>query len=177
MRLTLHLKFISALTISCCALKCQSQETEFPKGFVFHAKVHNGIISNFHRGVDLYVGGLQLVPQVTVMPGKLRAGIVAGAFYAGKKLEGQAGPTVSVKLMTINAGPFGSAANIHLTADHLWGTGEQKLAGGGLHVDLLNKLVLGITAHKDYEFHTWWLQSTIGLRLSKLKKTVEPFNE
>jgi hypothetical protein len=152
-------------------------DTEFPPGFIMYAKLHNGMITNFHQGADLYVGGLQFVPEVTVVPGKLRAGIIAGTFYGMNKLEAQLGPTVAVKLKTFNAGPFGSAANVHLTGDHIWGTGKQKLAGGGIHLDLLNKLLLGLTAHRDYEFNTWWFQTALGLRISKVKKTREPFNE
>ncbi|RYY50335.1 MAG: hypothetical protein EOO06_04235 [Chitinophagaceae bacterium] len=152
-------------------------DPEFPGGFVMHAKLHNGLITNFHSGVDLYTGGVQVIPQFGIIPQKLRAGVVAGAFYANKRLDGQFGPTLSVKLKTFNAGPFGSAANLHLSADHLWGTNKQKLVGGGVHVDLLNKLVLGLTAHRDYEYNNWWLQTALGLRISKVKKTREPFNE
>jgi hypothetical protein len=152
-------------------------DPEFPKGFVMHAKLHNGMVTNFHKGADLYIGGFQFIPQFTLLPQKLRAGIIAGGFYGAKTFEGQFGPTIAVKLKTFNAGPFGSAANVHLTADHIWGTGKQKLAGGGIHVDLLNKLVLGLTAHRDYEFNTWWLQTALGLRISKIKKTIEPFNQ
>ncbi len=177
MKLLPRQTILSILLFSCFAFRGLSQDTEFTKGFVLHSKLHSGMITDFHRGVDLYVGGFQLVPQVTLLPGKLRGGVVAGAFYAGKSFEGQFGPTLAVKLKTFNAGPFGSAANLHLTGEHLWGTGKQKLAGGGIHVDLLNKLVLGITAHRDYEFNTWWLQSSLGLRLSRIKKTTEPFNE
>ncbi len=151
-------------------------DTEFPAGFVMQAKIHNGMITNFHRGADLYVGGFQLIPQITLLTGKLRAGVIAGAFYGGKNFEGQFGPTISVKIKTFEAGPFGSAANLHLTGDHIWGTGKQKLVGGGIHIDLLNKLIVGFTAHRDYEFNTWWLQTALGLRISKLKKTKEPFN-
>jgi len=99
-----------------------------------------------------------------------------GGFYAAKKIDAQFGPTLSYKLKTFNANPFGSAANLHVSVDHIWGTDKQKLIGGGLHIDLLNKLVLGITAHKDYENKTWWLQTGIGIRISKIKKTPEPFN-
>lgn len=152
-------------------------DTEFPPGFIMYAKLHNGMITDFHKGADLYVGGLQLVPEVTVVPGKLRAGIIAGAFYGAKKLEGQFGPTIAVKIKNFNAGPFGTAANVHFTADHIWGTGKQKLAGGGIHIDLLNKLLLGLTAHRDYEFNTWWFQTALGIRISKTKKTEEPFNQ
>ena len=151
-------------------------DPEFPKGFVMHAKLHNGLITNFHQGVDLYTGGLQVIPQFGLIPRKLRAGIIAGGFYANKRMDAQFGPTVSFKLKTFNAGPFGSAANLHLTADHIWGTNKQKLAGGGIHVDLLNKLVLGLTAHKDYEYNAWWIQTAIGIRINKVNKTREPFN-
>lgn len=154
----------------------QSADTEFPKGFIMHAKLHNGMITNFKSSPDFYVGGVQLIPQITLIEHKIRAGIIVGGFYAGKKLDAQFGPTVSIKLKTINAGVFGSAANVHATVDHIWGTGKQKLIGGGLHIDLLNKLVLGLTAHREYYFNAWWLQTALGIRLSKKKKIVEPFN-
>lgn len=158
--------------------QCIAQDdTEYPKGFIMHAKLHNGMVTNFKAGADLYVGGFQLVPQYTLVTNKMRAGIVAGAFYAGKKIEGQFGINTSVKVKTINALVFGGAANINLSAEHLWGTGNQKLIGGGINVDLLNKLVLGFTAHRDYEFKTWWLQMSLGVRISKIKKTVEDFNK
>ena len=173
----LRVKITFAILFCVASLIGMAQDTEFPPGFVMHAKIHNGMVTDFNSGADLYVGGFQFIPQVTVVPGKLRAGVIAGGFYAGKTFEGQFGPTISVKLKTFNAGPFGSAANLHLSGDHLWGTGKQKLAGGGIHIDLLNKLVLGFTAHRDYEFDNWWLQTALGLRLSKIKKTKEPFNE
>jgi hypothetical protein len=152
-------------------------DTEFPKGFIMHAKLHNGMITNFKQSADLYVGGIQLVPQFTLVEHKLRAGLVAGAFYAGKVLEGQFGLNTSVKVKTIQALVFGGAANINLSAEHLWGTGKQKLIGGGINADVLNKLVLGFTAHRDYKFKTWWLQMSLGIRISKKKKLKEPFNE
>ncbi len=167
---------LTTVFLSITTFAYSQNDTEFPQGFVMHAKLHNGLITNFHRGVDLYTGGLQIIPQISIIPQKLRAGIIAGGFYANKRWDAQFGPTISVKLKTFNAGPFGSAANLHLTADHLWGTNQQKLAGGGVHVDLLNKLVLGLTAHRDYEYNTWWLQTALGIRISKVKKTREPFN-
>jgi hypothetical protein len=153
------------------------KDTEFPKGFIMHAKLHNGMITNFKAGADLYVGGIQLVPQFTVVEHKMRAGIVAGAFYSGKVVDGQFGINTSVKLKTIKALVFGSAANVNLSAEHLWGTGKQKLVGGGINLDLLNLLVLSLTTHRDYEFKSWWLQTSIGIRISKKKKMREPFNE
>jgi hypothetical protein len=156
---------------------CFAQDTEFPKGFIMHAKLHNGMVTDFKQGADLYVGGIQLVPQFTVVKNKMRAGIVAGAFYAGKIIEGQFGVNTSVKLKSINALVFGGAANINLSAEHLWGTGKQKLVGGGINVDVLNKIVLALTAHRDYEFNTWWLQTSLGIRVSKKKKLRSTVNE
>jgi hypothetical protein len=156
---------------------CIAQDTEFPKGFIMHAKLHNGMVTDFKQGADLYVGGVQLVPQFTLIEHKLRAGIVAGAFYGGKVLEGQFGLNTSVKIKTIDALVFGGAANINLSAEHLWGTGKQKLIGGGINIDVLNKIVLAMTAHRDYEFKTWWLQMSLGIRVSKKKKIKEKFNE
>jgi hypothetical protein len=176
------MKITTTYLLICCALLSAKtsraqDDPEFPKGFVMHAKLHNGAVTNFHRGVDMYIGGFQLVPQWGIIPQKLRMGLIAGAFYNNQKFDGQFGPTISYKLKTFNADPFGSAANLHITADHIWGTNEQKLAGAGIHLDLLNKLVLGVTVHKDYEYKTWWLQTAVGLRISKIKKSKEIFNE
>ena len=153
------------------------QDSEFPKGFIMYAKLHNGVSSNFTSAQDLYVCGIQLVPQITVLEHKVRAGIIAGAMYTTKKIEAQFGPTIHVKLKTINASVFGSAGNVNVSFDHLWGTGKQKLIGGGIHVDLLNKILLGFTAHREYTFNSLWLQTTLGIRISKKKKVKEPFNE
>jgi hypothetical protein len=153
------------------------KDTEYPKGFIMHTKLHNGMVTNFKSGADLYVGGIQLVPQFTVVENKMRAGVVAGVFYSGKALEGQFGVSTFVKLKTLKALVFGSAANVNLSAEHLWGTGKQKLIGGGINLELLNLLVLSLTTHRDYEYKTWWLQTSIGIRISKKKKMREPFNE
>lgn len=164
---------LSLILLLCLCTSTYAQtDTEFPKGFIMHTKLHSGMVTNFHSGTDAYVGGIQLVPQFTVVEHKLRVGAIAGGFYTGQKLQVMIGPTASFKLKTINAGVFGSAANIHISADHLWGTEKQQLVGGGIHVDLLNKLVIGFTAHRDYHLNTWWFQESIGIRISR-KKTVK----
>src|SRR5215208_3831596 len=143
-------KITAIIIVTSFFLSSKAQDdTEFPKGFIMHAKLHNGMITNFSSFPDLYVGGIQLVPQFTVIEHKLRMGAVAGMFYANKKVQAAFGPIASFKLKTINAGVFGSAANIHLSLEHLWGTDEQKLIGLGLNIDLLNKLIIGFTAHRD----------------------------
>lgn len=165
-----------ALLLFCFSAKAQS-DPEFPKEFIMHAKLHNGMVTDFGSYPDIYVGGIQLVPQYTLVEHKIRGGAIADVYYTGKKINAAFGPTISFKLKTINAAPFGSAGNIHLNLDHLWGTNKERLIGGGINIDLANKIVLGLTIHRDYNLNTWWLQNTLGLRISKLKKTAEPFNQ
>ena len=150
-------------------------DPEFPKGFILFAKLHNGMITDFSSKPDLYAGGLQLAPQYTVVPHLLRAGIIAGGFYANKKIQGEFGPSLSFKLKTFNANlqgaKVGSLGNLNLLVDHLWGTGKQRLLGGGLILDAGNLFSLGLTAHRDYHLNNWWFQTEIAIRISKKKVT------
>jgi hypothetical protein len=153
-------------------------DPEFQKEFILHLKFHSGMVTNFRSSAkDVYVGGFQLVPQYTIVQHLIRAGIIADGLYTGKKLQAAFGPTASIKIKTLYAKPFGSAGNIFINVDHLWGTQHQRLFGGGINADLANKIVIGISAHRDYHLNTWWLQSTLGFRISKLKKETELFNK
>lgn len=165
---------LTVLFIS-CVVGCHAQtDTEFPKGFIMYAKLHTGMITDFTSHPDLYVGGLQLAPQITVVPHLLRAGAILGGFYTGKKIQGEFGPSLSVKIKSFNTklegAPVGSLANINLIIDHLWGTENQRLLGGGIILDAGNIITFGITAHRDYMLNTWWFQSEIGIRISKKHK-------
>ncbi len=158
-------------------LSAQDQDTEFPKEFIMHLKLHNGMVTNFRGATpDVYAGGFQLIPQYTIVKNLIRGGVIINGFYTAKKLQAAFGPTLSVKLKTLHAKPFGSAGNIHINIDHLWGTGKQRLLGGGINADIGNRIVLGLTLHRDYQLNNWWLQNTLGLRISKIKKITEPFN-
>ena len=159
------------------AIKASAQnDTEFPKGFIMYLKLNNGMVTKFDASPDLYTGGLHLLPEFTVVEHLLRIGGNIGVFYTDKKVQVMAGPLVSLKLKTFNVKPFGSAGNINLTLENLWGSGDQRLFGGGFNVDLLNKIVIGLTAHRDYNLNTWWFQNSVAFRISKKKKVAEPFN-
>lgn len=152
-------------------------DPEFPKGFIMYGKLHSGMVTNFTSAPDLYTGGFQLAPQVTVVPHLLRVGIIAGAFYTNKKINGEFGPSLSLKLKTLHARlqgeQVGSFGNINLLIDHLWGTGKQRLLGGGIIFDAGNLITVGLTGHRDYNLKTWWFQTEVGIRLSKKKKKPE----
>ncbi|TDH28981.1 hypothetical protein EXU57_02590 [Segetibacter sp. 3557_3] len=167
---------LTLLLIGSKAVVAQN-DPEFPKGFIMHLKLHDGLSGKFDSSPELFIGGIQAVPQVTVVENLLRAGLVADGFYTNKKLDGAFGPTISVKLKTLGAGIFGSAGNLQLSVDHLWGLSHQRLAGLGFAADLGNLIMLGVSAHRDYHFDNWWIQSQLGIRISKKKKITEPFNQ
>ncbi len=172
----LHI-FLKNVLFACLffAGTASTAQTEFPKEFITHVRLHSGLATAPKSGPDLFVGGLQLVSQVTLVPYHLRGGLTGGGFYTNNRLYGSLGPTISVKIKSFEGGHFGSLGNLHLNFDHLWGTGRQRLAGGGFNLDLLNKLVVSITGHRDYRLKQWWLQSGIAFRISKVTPAKETF--
>lgn len=153
-----------------------AQDPEFPKKeFIMHLGLHSGLVTNFHGAVpDLFVGGMQLVPQFTVIENHLRLGAIGDVYYTGKKIQAAIGPTVSLKLKTFDLKKLGSGGNINLSLDHLWGTEKQRLLGAGINAELLNLIVMGISVHRDYNLNSWWFQSSFGFRISKVKQPPHP---
>ena len=101
-----------------------------------HLNLHGGMVTNFSAGTpELYTGGIQLIPQYTLVTHLIRGGVIVDGFYTDKNLQGAFGPTLSIKLLTLKAKPFGSLGNINVSFDHLWGTGKQRLLGGGRVTD------------------------------------------
>jgi hypothetical protein len=162
-----------------CYLSAMAQnpdDTEFRKGSVTYLKLTNGVITNFHSSPDMYAGGILLNHQVTIIQHKLRAGANAGFVYANKEFSGLLGPSVSFKLSSINLKNLAGLANLHLVGEHLWGTDKQRLAGGGIGLELLQKILFQLTAHRDYRLNNWWIQTHLGIRLGKKKAVVPEFS-
>ena len=167
---------IVILLLCGCISAFSQDDPEFPKKeFIMHIKLHSGLVTNFHAPApDLYVGGLQLTPQFTVIENHLRLGLIGDGYYSGKKMQAAIGPTVSLKIKTLALKNFGSGGNLNLSVDHLWGSGKQRLLGGGINIDLLNFIVAGISVHRDYHLNSWWIQSSFGFRISKVKEIPHP---
>ena len=87
------------------------QDPEFPKGWVMYLTEHHGATTNFTIAPDLFVSGLNLSPQVTVVPGHLRLGATADGIFSNKKFDGLFGPNIALKLATIGATGKGSILN------------------------------------------------------------------
>ena len=153
----------------------RAQDPEFPrKEFLLQACLHNGLVSDFHAAPDLYLGGIQLRPQVTVVEHLLRTGFVSDLFYTGKRWQTAWGPLVCIKLKTLGLKEFGSAGNLNLCLNHLWGSRHQRLVGASLQAELLNLVQLGIGAQRDYYLNNWWLQGSFGFRINRIKQPPHP---
>lgn len=154
-----------------------AQDTQFPKGWEMRLKLTNGVTTNFHNNTpDMYTGALGLSAQYAAVPHKLRLGATGMAAYNNKKLSGLFGPSAAWKLKSLQTKWFG-VGNIHLLAEHLWGTKKQRLIGGGPYIELAHTLLIGITAHRDYKLNGWWFQSAIAIRLNKRKTDRQEFNQ
>jgi hypothetical protein len=172
------LLFFSFCCETALAQHFKPEDTEFKDtGIILvHLRFNNGLVTNFKSAPDFYAGSVQLAlfwmpkPFVHVA----RIGVIADGFYTAKKLEAAFGPTISLKIKTLtdSLGRFGSFGNIHLTFDHLWGTDQYKLLGGGIIFES-DFLSLGLTSHRDYEHKTWWFQMLIGIRLNKKPKDAD----
>lgn len=173
---TLRKPFLLLLVFVAGFANAQQQDTEFTKGWLLNLKLTNGAVTNFSSTApDAYAGGLSLNPQVTVVPGLLRAGANLGAAYASKKMSGLFGPMVALKLTEFGTKNFGTLANMHLVAEANWGTNRQQMIGGGLGFEILSLAHIGITAQRDYKLNNWWLQSFIAIRLNKQKQDTDKY--
>lgn len=169
--------FVLFVTATLCTKAQHRQVTEFTKGGLLLIKLDNGFTTGFKSYTpDLYTGGATINPQITIVPNVLRLGANAGLAYNDKRFSGLFGPVVALKLTDINTKNFGSLANIHLIAEANWGTNRQQLAGGGIGIELLQKIQLGATVQRDYHLNSWWFRSFIGYELNFRKKTVNEFN-
>jgi hypothetical protein len=151
------------------AAKAQ-KDPEFPKGWVMYLQAHDGTVTNFRSAPDLFVAGLSLSPQMTIVPGLLRIGGTAGAVFNNKKAAGIFGPDLVVKLASVQANSLGSILNLQLQLEHLWGTGQQRLLGGLLQSEIGQLFRLGFSIHRDYGQNSWWFQGGIGYNLLRKKK-------
>lgn len=171
-------KYLLSTLLCLFIFECVAQQpTEFNKGGVLLIKLNNGFISGFKSSTpDLYTGGPGLNPQITVIENVLRLGANASLAYNNKKTSGLFGPMAALKITDLKTKNYGSLANVHLIAEANWGTNKQQMAGGGVGVELLQKLQVGLTAQRDYHLNNWWFQSFIAYQFNKRKKIASEFD-
>ncbi len=161
------------LTGLCCGntrLAAQTASPEFPKGYVGYLSLQQGLVSDFTSSADVYQVGFSFAPQYTVVPRVLRLGLLGTAIYTQHRWQAQVGPQAALRLFDIKAGTFGTLVNVQLTAAHLWGSRNQKLAGGGIQAEIFQLFTIAFSGYRDYGNNQWWLQSSIGYNILKPKK-------
>lgn len=121
---------------------------------------------------ELYVGQLTVSPQWG-LGGTLRAGITVGGFYAARRLNGLAGPRIALKVFQFSKVFTAETGNLHLSADYLFGTGNQQLLGGGIHADLAELLILSLNYRRDLHNRANWFQFGIAYHLSRAKIPID----
>ena len=135
-----------------------------------YLEAQQGMSTTFDNAPDLYLFSLGISPEATIVPGHLRLGARAALLYAYKDISAVVGPKLAWKLKTFNLGQFGSLFNLQLQLEHLWGSDNQRLVGGGPVIEAGQILSFSLTAHRDYHFNYWWFRTGIGFNLLHKKK-------
>ena len=120
----------------------------------------------------LYLVGLQVVPQVTVIPNRLRVGVVLGGFYPGSRVGALAGPRLTLKLLQGKPVLTASSFNLHILGEYLWATAPapangRQLLGGGIGIGSSDLVTVAFKLHRDLNQPATWFQVSIGYNLVK----------
>ncbi|WP_343703384.1 hypothetical protein [Chitinophaga sp.] len=153
---------------------CTFAQSEFARGWLFPLELGQGAVTAFNSSPDLYLATLAFSPQVTVVPGRLRAGLTAGGAFTGKRIYGIGGGRVS---LLVWGGPKvleSSVFNVQLVGEYLLGTKDQRLAGGGVAAEIGTMATVAIKTHRDYALNNWWFQGSLGIHLFRKKVAPPP---
>lgn len=148
-------------------------QSEFSKGWIFPLELGQGAVTAFNHAPDLYLATLAFSPQVTVIPGRLRVGLTGGGAFYAKRIYGYGGGRASFMIW---GGPKvleSSVFNVQLVGEYLFGTKDQRLAGGGFAAEIGTLATVSVKTHRDYMLNNWWFQAGLGLNLFR-KKAVPP---
>lgn len=148
-----------------------AQAQEFPSRFSMPVEVAQGF--NQPNGQSpLYLLTLQVVPQVTLLPGRLRLGAVLGGFYPGTQVGVLAGPRLTLKLLEGSSLLSASSFNLHLLGEFLWATAPapangRQLLGGGIGLGSSDLVTVAFKLHRDLNQPATWFQISLGYNLVK----------
>ncbi len=148
-----------------------AQAQEFPKGFSMPIEVGQGF-NKPDKQSPLYLVTLQVVPQVTLLPGRLRLGAVLGGFYPASRVGVLAGPRLTVKLLEGPPVFSASSFNLHLLGEFLWATAPapangRQLLGGGIGLGSSDLVTVSLKLHRDLNGSATWFQLSIGYNVVK----------
>ncbi len=155
----------------CLCLFHRVRAQEFPNGFSMPIELGQGFNQPTGRS-PLYLLTLQAVPQVTLIPNRLRLGVVLGGYYPATRVGLLGGPQLTVKLL--QGAPVLSATsfNVHLLGEFLWATAPgsgRQLLGGGIGLGSSDLVTLSLKLHRDLRQSATFFQVGIGYNVSKRK--------
>lgn len=148
-----------------------TQAQEFPKAFSLPIELGQGFNQPAGRS-PLYLVTLQAVPQITLVPDRLRLGAVVGGFYPGGRVGGLAGPRLTIKLLDGPPVLSATSFNVHLLGEFLWATAPgngRYLLGGGLGLGSSDLLTVSLKLHRDLIQPATWFQFSVGYNPAKRK--------
>ncbi|GEP96043.1 hypothetical protein [Chitinophaga cymbidii] len=157
----------------CMAVRSTAQ-SEFARGWIFPLELGQGAVTALSASPDLYLATLAFSPQITVVPGRLRAGVTGGSAFTNKRFYGIGGGRLSLLLWNGPKVLESTVFNVQLVGEHLWGTKDQRLAGGGLTAEIGTMATISVKTHRDYMLNNWWFQGTLGLHLFRKKIAPPP---
>ncbi len=163
-RFCCHLLALAGLLFPALAWAQADDYQEFSKRAVLPLEAAMGFSSQKSQALF----SAQVSPQATVVLHHLRLGATLGAAYTADRWVGYAGPKAALLLtdklqVKVGSLPDGiRLANLHLFAEHLWGSDNVRLLGGGITLEILQSASLTLKVHRDYGHQSTWGQLGIG---------------
>ena len=157
-------------------LASSARAQDIPRGFDLFAELGQGF-ARPRGGPTLYLAALQVVPQWTVVPERLRAGVVVGAFYPGREVGGLAGGRLTLKVFKGPPLLLASTFLVNLQGEYLpvvrTGDTWRQWAGLGLGLETGNLLSLNFRVHRDFRSPVTYGQMAVGFNLN-YKRVLPP---
>ncbi|QJD80756.1 hypothetical protein [Spirosoma rhododendri] len=153
---------------------CRVMAQEFPAHFSMPVELAQGFAKPDGQN-PLYLLTLQAVPQVTLVPKRLRLGAVLGGFYPATQVGVLAGPRLTLKLLEGGTILTATSFNVHLLGEYLWATGPEngrRLVGGGIGLGSSDLITVAFKLHRDLSQSSTWFQVAIGYNLVKPRAPV-----
>ena len=146
------------------------EDPEFPRGGVFYLSAQHGVKTGFDENPDLFVGGVGISGQITLIPSHLRGGFYGDLAFTNKRFTFLVGPKLAWKIKTFQVKPLGSVFNLQLQAEFLKGSFGEKLLGGSVGLEIFQLFMIQVMTHRDLENQDWWFRAGLGWNLLHKKR-------